>query len=67
MWLTLKRLFNEIYCEHKTICKNQYDNKSVFISLWKCVQLGNIQVIVIINNVSQSSSFHNINFWEEKK
>ena len=30
MWLTLKHLFNEIYCEHKTICKNQNDNKSVF-------------------------------------
>ena len=34
MWLTLKHLFNEIYSEHKTICKNQNDNKSVFQSLF---------------------------------
>ena len=37
-WLTLMHLFNEIYYEHKIICKNQNDNTSLFPSLFGNVQ-----------------------------
>ena len=51
----------------KQFVKIKMTTNLFLISLWKCAQLGNIQAIVIINNVSQSCSCHNINFWEEKK